>query len=108
MKPDNKTIMSDEEIDEAVALENQLQNENQLSDLKINVDSLSNEVNQLKEANDNLTKERDELLSKVNDLQELIKSQASQLQIRTEENNKNLVTIDALQEKLLNLIRNIK
>lgn len=108
MKPDNKTIMSDEEIDEAVALENQLQNENQLSDLKINVDSLSNEVNQLKGANDNLTKERDELLSKVNDLQELIKSQASQLQIRTEENNKNLVTIDALQEKLLNLIRNIK
>lgn len=108
MKPDNKTVMSDEEIDEAVILENQLQNENQLSDLKINVESLSNEVNQLKEANDNLTKERDELLSKVNDLQELIKSQASQLQIRTEENNKNLVTIDALQEKLLNLIRNIK
>lgn len=108
MKPDNKTVMSDEEIDEAVILENQLQNENQLSDLKINVESLSDEVNQLKEANDNLTKERDELLSKVNDLQELIKSQASQLQIRTEENNKNLVTIDALQEKLLNLIRNIK
>ena len=108
MKPDNKTVMSDEEIDEVVKLENETQNENQLSDLKINVESLSNEVNQLKEANDNLTKERDELLSKVNDLQELIKSQASQLQIRTEENNKNLVTIDALQEKLLNLIRNIK
>ena len=108
MKPDNKTVMSDEEIDEVVKLENETQNENQLSDLKINVVSLSNKVNQLKEANDNLTKERDELLSKVNDLQELIKYQASQLQIRTEENNKNLVTIDALQEKLLNLIRNIK
>lgn len=108
MKPDNKTVMSDEEIDEVVKLENETQNEDQLSDLKISVESLSNEVNQLRETNNNLTKERDELLSKVNDLQELIKSQASQLQIRTEENNKNLVTIDALQEKLLNLIRNIK
>lgn len=108
MKPDNKTVMSDEEIDEVVKLENETQNEDQLSDLKISVESLSNEVNQLRETNNNLTKERDELLSKVNDLQELIKSQASQLQIKTEENNKNLVTVDALQEKLLNLIRNIK
>lgn len=104
---ENKNTMSDSEIDEAVKMEQEISVDEELTDLRLTVDRLTGENQELREANANISKERDNLTKKVNELQDLVTSQASQLQIKNQENNKNIITIDALQEKLLNMIRSI-
>lgn len=104
---ENKNTMSDSEIDEAVKMEQEISVDEELTDLRLTVDRLTGENQELREANANISKERDNLTRKVNELQDLVTSQASQLQIKNQENNKNIITIDALQEKLLNMIRSI-
>lgn len=104
---ENKNTMSDSEIDEAVKMEQEISVDEELTDLRLTVDRLTGENKELREANANISKERDNLTKKVNELQDLVTSQASQLQIKNQENNKNIITIDALQEKLLNMIRSI-
>lgn len=104
---ENKNTMSDSEIDEAVKMEQETSVDEELTDLRLTVDRLTGENQELREANANISKERDNLTKKVNELQDLVTSQASQLQIKNQENNKNIITIDALQEKLLNMIRSI-
>lgn len=104
---ENKNTMSDPEIDEAVKMEQEISVDEELTDLRLTVDRLTGENQELREANANISKERDNLTKKVNELQDLVTSQASQLQIKNQENNKNIITIDALQEKLLNMIRSI-
>ena len=104
---ENKNTMSDSEIDEAVKMEQEISVDEELTDLRLTVDRLTGENQELREANANISKERDNLTKKVNELQDLVTSQASQLQIKNQENNKNIITIDALQEKLLNIIRSI-
>ena len=104
---ENKNTMSDSEIDEAVKMEQEISVDEELTDLRLTVDRLIGENQELREANANISKERDNLTKKVNELQDLVTSQASQLQIKNQENNKNIITIDALQEKLLNMIRSI-
>ena len=104
---ENKNTMSDSEIDEVVKMEQETSVDEELTDLRLTVDRLTGENQELREANANISKERDNLTKKVNELQDLVTSQASQLQIKNQENNKNIITIDALQEKLLNMIRSI-
>lgn len=104
---ENKNTMSDSEIDEVVKMEQEISVDEELTDLRLTVDRLTGENQELREANANISKERDNLTRKVNELQDLVTSQASQLQIKNQENNKNIITIDALQEKLLNMIRSI-
>lgn len=104
---ENKNTMSDSEIDEVVKMEQETSVDEELTDLRLTVDRLTGENQDLREANANISKERDNLIKKVNELQDLVTSQASQLQIKNQENNKNIITIDALQEKLLNMIRSI-
>lgn len=104
---ENKNTMSDSEIDEAVKMEQEISVDEELTDLRLTIDRLTGENQELREANANISKERDNLTKKVNELQDLVTSQASQLQIKNQENNKNIITIDALQEKLLNMIRSI-
>lgn len=104
---ENKNTMSDSEIDEVVKMEQETSVDEELTDLRLTVDRLTGENQELREANANISKERDNLIKKVNELQDLVTSQASQLQIKNQENNKNIITIDALQEKLLNMIRSI-
>ena len=104
---ENKNTMSDSEIDEAVKMEQEISVDEELTDLRLTVDRLTGENQELREANANISKERDNLTKKVNELQDLVTSQASQLQIKKQENKKNIITIDALQEKLLNMIRSI-
>lgn len=99
--------MTDDEIEEIVRAENEITTEERIADLESTIDRLMKENQELRETNTNIMNERQLLTDKVNEQSELIRTQAKQLQSKMNENDKNLVTIDALQEKLVNVIRSI-
>lgn len=99
--------MTDDEIEEIIRAENEITTEERIADLESTIDRLMKENQELRETNTNIMNERQLLTDKVNEQNELIRTQAKQLQSKMNENDKNLVTIDALQEKLVNVIRSI-
>lgn len=99
--------MTDDEIEEIIRAENEITTEERIADLESTIDRLMRENQELRETNTNIMNERQLLTDKVNEQNELIRTQAKQLQSKMNENDKNLVTIDALQEKLVNVIRSI-
>lgn len=99
--------MTDDEIEEIIRAENEITTEERIADLESTIDRLMKENQELRETNTNIMNERQLLTDKVNEQSELIRTQAKQLQSKMNENDKNLVTIDALQEKLVNVIRSI-
>ena len=62
---ENKNTMSDSEIDEAVKMEQEISVDEELTDLRLTVDRLTGENQELREANANISKERDNLQRKL-------------------------------------------